>query len=74
MPDAIQPNHLIPNALNGFRNALKVAVQAGESLSRGEVSTDSVIKMKLASQNVRVQTVNLKTALEVEQHIIDLLA
>ncbi len=74
MSDAIHHTQMISSALSGFRKAIKEAQQPAEALSRGEVTPDSVVQLKLASQNIRVQKVNLKSAMEIDKHIIDLLA
>ena len=74
MIKSIQHNGLPSGALNGLHKAMKEVENSTKKLSRGEVSADAVAQLKLSGQNVRLQTLNLKSALESEKRIIDLLA
>jgi len=74
MTETVRAAAMISSALNGLQKALKDMQQPAKELSGGKVTADSVTKLKLSGQNIRIQKITLQTALEVNKHIIDLLA
>ncbi|MCB1051209.1 MAG: hypothetical protein H6510_04215 [Acidobacteria bacterium] len=61
-------------AYSGFQRAQERLLTASDRIASGSLSVENIVEQVAAATDVKAQLKNVKVALELEDHIIDLLA
>ncbi|PIE91001.1 MAG: hypothetical protein CR997_02450 [Acidobacteria bacterium] len=64
----------IGTALSGLRGAREHVNQITENIAQGQIEAENLVDLKTAGLEVKIQTANLKAALEIEETALDILA
>ncbi len=62
------------SALQGMQKAMQQADAAAKAVAKGELEAKQIVELQLAQQNVKMQTINVKAAMETGEQILDILA
>ena len=73
MIEKVGGNNALYTALGGLNKAMQVLDQKTTAVAEGNIDAEKLVSLQIAQQMAKIQAVNVKTAVETTEQILDIL-